>query len=100
MITFDVQLPALPDDPTNEIASGELTIVVDGGAPDVRAVARDATLVTGLSGPQDSTVELSFVYIDNAGNKSATPSTASVVLTDTVPPPNPGALGVVVTGEV
>jgi hypothetical protein len=97
-LKFDVQLPAWPAD--SDVVSGELTTTVDGSDPVVTAVAKDQEKVSDLSGPQDSNVTLSFVYIDDAGNRSTNPATLSMVLKDTVPPPDPGTLGLVVTGEV
>lgn len=99
MIQFSVQLPALPTEP-NDIAKGELTVKVGDGEPTVHEVAKDQTEVTGLEGAQDATVELTFTYIDDAGNRSANPAVFTTTLADTVPPADPGALGVVVTGEV
>lgn len=99
MVTFKIKLPALPED-ARDIASGELTVTIAGGEPTVTPVAKDATEVDGLSGEKDSTVELSFTYVDAAGNRSVHAATASITLTDTIPPPDPGALGVVITGEV
>jgi hypothetical protein len=98
MITFKVQLPELPTD-SSDIESGELTVTV-AGVPSVYQTAKNDTEVTGLSGPKNANVDLSFVYIDAAGNRSANPSIASGVLVDTFPPPNPGALGFVEIAEV
>jgi len=98
-IQYNIQLPALPAD-SSDIDHGELTIVTNGGAPDVRTVAKDATSVDGLVGPLNAVVDLSFVYVDAAGNKSASPAVATVTLVDTFPPPNPGTIGITEVAEV
>jgi len=95
-LKFDVALPAWPAG--DEVVSGELTTVI-GGVSNVVPVAKGDAAVVGLVGDQDAAVELSFVYVDNAGLKSANPSTFSAVLVDTIPPPDAGALGITVTGE-
>lgn len=97
-IQFAVQLPEWPAEPS-DVAKGQLSVKIGESDPVVQDVEKGATEVAGLEGPQDATVVLSFIYIDDAGNASENPATASVVLTDTVPPPDPGALGVRLTGE-
>lgn len=97
MLKFKIVLPALPPEP-NDIVSGELTVTVDG-ASTVHPTTKDQTEVLDLEGNEDVAVTASFAYLDNKGNKSVHPSTLSEVLTDDVPPPNPGELGISVTGE-
>lgn len=96
-ITFKVQLPEEPTEP-NDIVGGKLTVAINGEEQEFDTV-KGQTEVDGLVGPQGAAVDLSFVYVDDAGNESVQPSTASVVLEDTVPPANPGTLGVTITGE-
>lgn len=98
ILTFKVQLPAPPAEP-NDIVNGQLTIQIGEADPQVVITAKDQLEVEGLSGEQDTTVSLSFVYIDDSGNVSAEPSTVVATLVDTFAPPDPGVLGVVVTGE-
>jgi hypothetical protein len=98
MLSFKIQLPSLPEGP-NDIASGELTVTIDGGAPAVFPTAKDATEVDGFSGNDGAAVRASFAYIDDAGNKSTTPAVLDAVLSDTIPPSDPGALALLVTGE-
>ena len=103
-LTFKVSLPVLPDDPTAaaEIASGELGVVIAGADETlVIQTSREATEVEDerFKGPDGATVELEFVYIDDAGNRSADPAREVVTLFDTIPPVNPEAVGVMVTGE-
>jgi len=99
MIQFRVQLPTLPPEP-NDIASGELTVKIGEADPTVIPTTKTQTEVTGLGAAQGVEVTVSFVYIDDAGNRSAVPSTASLVLTDTFAPADPGALAIEATGEV
>lgn len=97
MLTFTVQLPAEPIG-FNDIASGELTVTIAGGAPAVMPTTKGQTEVAGLTGNDNDSVSLSFVYIDDAANRSY-PSTFSDTLKDSIAPPQPGALGITVTGE-
>jgi len=97
-INFSVVLPELTD--VGDVESGELTVTVGEGDPQVVTTNVDDTEVTGLSGAQGETVVLSFVYVDDAGNKSEVPSTLTAELLDTVPPQNPQSLGVRIEGEV
>ena len=99
MLGFKILLPALPPEP-NDIVHGELTIQIGESTPSIIATAKEQTEVTGLSGEQDTTVNVSFVYIDDAGNRSEDASTISEVLVDTIPPATPGALGLAVTSEL
>lgn len=98
MLQFTITLPALPPEP-NDIASGELTVKVGDGDAKVIATTKEQTEVTGLEGAQDAAVSVSFSYVDDAGNKSVHPSVIADVLKDTIPPADPGALGLTVTGE-
>lgn len=96
-LTFKVLLPTLES--PGDVESGELTVIVGEGEPQVIATAVEDTEVTGLEGPQGETVVLSFVYVDDAGNKSEAPAELTLVLEDTIPPQNPGSLGVEVVSE-
>lgn len=98
MLVFTVSLPAEPEG-FNDIASGELTVTIEGSAPAVMPTAKGATEVPGLKGAQGATLALSFVYIDDAGNRSEASKLEGVVLSDTLPPATPGALAITVTGE-
>jgi hypothetical protein len=94
-LVFDVSLPpkAAPD-----VAKRLLTVVINGST-EVLELLPDASVYTGLQGPQDASVSLSLVDLDDAGNSSP-PSELAFVLLDTVPPPQPGMLGVSVTAEI
>jgi hypothetical protein len=100
-IQLNVQLPAFPD-PITDIKHGVLSVLLAdpvGSEPVLTTVLPGDDLVVGpFSGPQDSVVSLSYVFVDDAGNKSE-PSEATLVLVDNFPPAAPGALGIVTTGE-
>lgn len=98
MLTFKINLPAEPTEP-NDIASGELTVTIAGGTPTVMPTAKGQIEVVGLTGNQGDSVEVTFAYIDDAGNRSVQPSGLNVVLSDTIPPANPGTLSLEVTAE-
>src|SRR5688572_12396417 len=100
-IVFDVNLPSLPT--PNDVASRELSWSFDRGAgveiqPIVSAGPTDLA-VSGLGAPQDSSVHLSLVDVDNAGNRSPE-SVFDFVATDSVAPGSPGTLSVNVVEEV
>ncbi len=96
IIVYDVNLPAL--DVPNDVVSRELTVVT-GGETTVHNVGPADTVVAGLQAEQDATVDLTLVNIDDSGNRSG-PSLFSFVAVDTIAPPVPGNLGVVIVDEV
>ena len=99
MLNFKINLPALPPEP-NDIASGELTVTVGSGEPQVIATAKEQVEVVGLAGNEGEAVNASFVYIDDAGNRSANASVMpTVVLADNIPPADPSVLALEITGE-
>jgi hypothetical protein len=95
LIVFDVLLPppAAPD-----VISRELGISISGQPAEVRSLGTADTLITGLKAPQGTTVSLSLVDVDDAGNRSI-PSYKTFEALDTIPPPQPGELGITITGE-
>lgn len=96
IIVYDVNLPAL--DVPNDVVSRELTVVT-GGETNVIVVGPADTVVPGLQAEQDAAVDLTLVNIDDSGNRSG-PSLFSFVAVDTIAPPVPGNLGVVIVDEV
>lgn len=92
---------ALPPITASDVVSGELSVKIDSGEPIVIATTKDQTEVEDgqLSGRDGATVELSYVLIDDAGNRSE-PSVFVGQLTDTIAPPKPGELALAVTEEV
>ena len=107
MITFAVVLPLPPANVADwaEIASGELSVGFGDVSiilPTEKAVQEsDLRMIVDerFIAPQNTVVELSFRYIDDAGNLGSI-VTASVELLDTVPPVAPDTIGLVATGEV
>lgn len=97
VLKYDVELPVAAD--AAEVQGGELTVTLAGSDPVVISTLAGQAKVEGLEGPQDSGLVLSFVFIDDAGNKSTTASVLDTTLRDTIPPEDPGALGITVTGE-
>jgi hypothetical protein len=95
LILFQVTLPA-PG--AADVVARELTMQVGGEAPVAVPVVVGQAVVDGLKAPQDSSVTLSLVDVDDAGNRSL-PSIFQFVAQDTLAPPQPGELGVVMTGE-
>ena len=98
MLLFKINLPALPDD-ASDIVSGELKLKIGDADEQTIATTKEQTTVEGLSGDAGQTVNASFAYVDGAGNRSVHPSPLSVVLADTIPPPDAGVLGLEVTGQ-
>lgn len=103
-IEFAVALPALPPEATpDKVDHGQLTVDTTlNGAPvhNVLRTERDQTEVPGITGDVNTNFRLEYIYVDPAGNVSVTPSVLEGVLVDTFPPPNPGELGIRITGEV
>lgn len=86
-----VSLPQVPADhpEANDVVSGELTLKVGEAEPvvvgtELGQVEYDA----GDLPPEDTLLSASFVFVDNAGNKSATALTAEYTVADTTPPPD------------
>ena len=76
-----------------DVETQELSVVVDGGDPEVHVVEASVSVVE-FSVPQDSKVDLSLIYVDDAGNKSE-PAMMSFIAEDTLPPEMPDTVGVV-----
>ncbi len=99
MLVFKINLPALPD-PPGDIVSGELTVTIGGASPVVIPTTSGQAVVDELRGNQGDSVTASFAWVDDAGNRSVHPSSIDgLVLNDTIPPPDPGALSLEVTRE-
>ena len=97
IMVFTVLLPKL----TNklDIVKRELQVLVDGTLSQTTNISDlDQNEVAGLEAVAGSTVTLELRDVDDAGLMSA-PSIAEFVSTDTIPPPQPGALGAIITGE-
>lgn len=94
MLLFDV---ILPSPGAGDVVKRELTIARDGVDPIVLETDGDAAALSSKA-PQDSELTLTLVDIDDAGNRSE-PRVQTVTLADTIAPPQPGEMGIVVTGE-
>lgn len=97
---FDVLLPVIeaPHDVTKRVL--EVESHLDDlllGKQNI-ALSPDAISVIGLKALMGSDVKLSLVHVDGSGNVSA-PAKLEFVAADTVAPPEPGKLGVIITGQ-
>jgi hypothetical protein len=97
MLNFRIDLPAEPDG--GDVHGGKLSVTVGSNTTVNLDTAKGQAAVEGFSGEHGDKVEASFVYVDDAGNLSATPAVLNVTLADTVPPADPTSLGLTVTGE-
>jgi hypothetical protein len=95
-LTFEIILPVLPT--PHDVLTRRLSYSI-GGA-DVVTVDMSPTdvLLPGLLGEDGDTLSVTLVDIDDAGNSSE-PREQEFVLSDTIPPSQPGEIGVRVTGE-
>ena len=82
-------LPQVPDHPeAGEVVSGELSYSLDGAEPTVVATALGQTEVDLGEVADDTVISASFVFIDDAGNRSVTPLVAEYTVADMTPPPD------------
>lgn len=81
-----------------DVVSRVLTVVVGGEEPSERSFPGSSVDFGLLTVPQDATVVLTLVDVDDAGNKSV-PAVVEFVAVDTLPPAQPGGLGVTLVGE-
>lgn len=89
-LTFTFEKATASD--TNE---RELTITVDGAdTPIVKSYDGNALESEELPFPVDTQLVAVLVDIDKAGNRSPASAAFSYKVTDTIPPPQPGAIGV------
>lgn len=91
MPTLFVSLPQVPaDNPeSDDVVSGELTLTIGDAEPQVVATELGQTeYVVGDLPAEDTVLSASFVFIDDAGNRSVNPLTAEYTVADTTPPPD------------
>jgi hypothetical protein len=81
-----------------DVVSRVLTVTVGGEEPSERSFPGSSVDFGLLTVPQDSTVVLTLVDVDDSGNKSV-PAVVEFVAADTLPPTQPGGLGVTLVGE-
>jgi hypothetical protein len=88
-LTYEADLPTVPDG--TDMQEQRFSVVVDGGAPADQTLDKAATVAT-FEVPQGSAVDISLVYVDDAGNVSA-PRTQAFTAVDTITPESPGDFG-------
>lgn len=96
MINYKVTLPALPATPeAADVVKGELRLSYNGAAQPAIETAVGQTEIASLGIEENTLVEGSFVFIDNAGNPSQNPvAVTAFTASDTIPPPDPeGGVG-------
>jgi hypothetical protein len=81
-----------------DVTGRQLTVVVNGEVLSIVELAGSATDLGEVKVEQNSNVTLSLVDIDDAGNRSQ-PAVLDFVATDTIPPAQPGSLGVTLARE-
>ena len=81
-----------------DAVSREVSLVINGAEPVVTVFAPTDTDLGQVTVPQNAEVSISVVDIDDAGNRSE-PAVLSFTALDTLPPPAPGAVSVVLVSE-
>jgi len=97
VLTYRVSVGPVVD---ADVVTRELSVYVGGAdvAREVRAYEPSATDLGDVIVEQGETVELRVVDIDDAGNRSE-PAVLTFVAEDTLPPAQPGSLGVTLVSE-
>jgi hypothetical protein len=95
MLKFKLVLPA-PG--ASDVVSRKLTVAIDNVVVANELLDGAALESPEYEGADEAAVSGTLVDTDDANNASE-PREFSFVLTDTIPPPQPGAIGLVVTGE-
>jgi hypothetical protein len=88
----------LPTKSAVDVVKREVTVVVDGADPVVVELEGDALETGEFSGADGASVTGALVDVDDAGNRSPARE-FTFALADTFAPPQPGEVGVRVTGE-
>lgn len=84
----------------HDVVARRLTVTVDGVADVLPDFPADTTLFGEvITVPQDASVVLTLVDIDDAGNASE-PAFVEFVALDTIPPAQPGSFGVTLVREI
>lgn len=96
MLKFHI---ALPQPGASDVVARRLTVQIGEAEAVIYDLDGKALQSETLEGQDVDNVTASLVDIDDAGNESS-PSTGSFVLVDTIAPPQPGVMGLVVTEEI
>jgi hypothetical protein len=91
--TFGLPAASAPD-----VAKFVLTVNVDGSTEQVEVAATDTSFVRSFA--PGAHVDITLVDVDSAGNASQPSTPLTFEVTDTVPPPTPGAMTIQDVEEV
>jgi len=95
MLQFVVTLPLTG---AVDVLSRELSVTVGANPAVILNPAVGDTESQELSGNDSDAIHLELVDVDDAGNRSAA-SVLDATLLDTLAPPQPGEMGIRITGE-
>lgn len=97
VLTYKVSAAPVVD---ADVVERQMILVLndDHAAPVLRLFTREQTDLGTIDVPQDAKVLLTLVDVDDAGNRSE-PAVLEFVATDTLPPAQPGGLGVALVAE-
>jgi len=88
----------LPPPGASDVTARELAYQIGDGEQVIETLEASATELAGLSGNDNDQVVVSLTDIDDAGNRSE-PREQTFTLTDTIAPPQPGEMGLIVDSE-
>ena len=89
----------LPEKSAPDVTSRELTVQSGTNDPTLITLPPEVTETDTLQGNEGDVLTVSLVDIDDAGNRSEA-RTQEFTLADTIPPAQPGEIGLVVTEEL
>lgn len=95
MLHFEV---TLPPPGAADVVSREFSIAIGEGEVSIITLEPTAVSAGPFEGNDNDVIKLTLVDVDDAGNRSEARS-QELVLTDTLAPPQPGEMGLVVTSE-
>ena len=95
VLVYNVSVGSVVD---ADVAERRLALVVDGGEPVITVFPPEATELGEVRVPQGARAALTLVDFDDAGNASP-PASFEFVAADTLPPAQPGGLGVTLVKE-
>ena len=96
MLQFKLQLPT----PTvSDVVAQEVSVTINAGNPIILILTPGSEVVDAqFEGATGAEVATTLVDIDSSDNRSE-PRNLVFVLTDTIAPPQPGEIGLTVTGQ-